>query len=130
MKNSRAIEPLEARIAPATLVGLNNSNQLLTFDSATPGTIAATTAVTGLGAGETLIGIDFRPATGGLYGVTIDANNAGKIYLIDPDTGAATFSAALIADPADVSSPFTALSGTNFGTDFNPVPDRLRVVSD
>ncbi len=32
--------------------------------------------------------------------------------------------------PADTTDPFTALNGTNFGVDFNPVADRLRVVSD
>jgi len=37
-------------------------NALVRFDSATPGTIAATVAVTGLQSGELLLGIDFRPA--------------------------------------------------------------------
>ena len=32
--------------------------------------------------------------------------------------------------PATRTEPFTALSGTEFGVDFNPVADRLRVVSD
>ena len=64
---SPRIEPLEPRIAPSTLLGLDNANQLLRFNSASPGTLAANTAVTGLGAGETLVGIDFRPATGQLY---------------------------------------------------------------
>ncbi len=129
-QSSRGIEILEARIAPATLIGLNNTNQLITFDSASPGTISATIAITGLGAGETVVGIDFRAATGELYGLTIDGSNAGKLYAIDATTGAASGSVALAADPADATSPFTALSGTNFGLDFNPVADRLRVVSD
>src|SRR5262249_38507220 len=33
-------------------------------------------------------------------------------------------------DPTDTTNPFTALNGAGFGVDFNPVPDRLRVVSD
>ena len=33
------------------------------------------------------------------------------------------------ADAADATNPFTALDGGDFGVDFNPVPDRLRVVS-
>lgn len=126
----RAIETLEARIAPAALIGLDDSNHLLTFDSASPGTVTATVVVSGLGAGETLIGIDVRPATGALYGVTIDASNAARVYVINPATGAATLSATLAADPADLTSPFTALDGTSFGVDFNPVADRLRIVSD
>src|SRR5205823_171232 len=44
--------------------------------------------------------------------------------------GAATLKATLAADPADVTSPFTAFTGTDLGVDFNPVVDRLRVVSD
>jgi len=38
--------------------------------------------------------------------------------------------ATLTADAGDATSPFTALSGTAFGIDFNPVVDRLRIVSD
>jgi hypothetical protein len=125
----RSIEILEQRIAPAALVALDDNNHLLSFDSASTGAVT-TTAVTGLGAGEFLIGIDFRPATGGLYGIAKAADNSGSIYLINPSTGAAALSAKLVADPADASAPYTTLSGANFGTDFNPVPDRLRVVSD
>jgi hypothetical protein len=35
----------------------------------------------------------------------------------------------LSADASDTTAPFTALAGTDFGFDFNPVADRLRVVS-
>jgi hypothetical protein len=48
----------------------------------------------------------------------------------DATTGAATLKSTLTADPADTSSPYTGLSGTSFGIDFNPVVDRLRIVSD
>ena len=60
--------------------------------------------------------MDFRPATGQFYAVS-----NGSRYTIHRATGAAT---RLGADGA-----FT-LTGTSFGVDFNPVPDRLRVVSD
>jgi hypothetical protein len=36
----------------------------------------------------------------------------------------------LAADPSDATSPYAALSGTAFDIDFDPVLDRLRVVSD
>jgi hypothetical protein len=98
-----------------TILALRDGNQLVRFDSATPATVT-TTAVTGLTGGETLVGIDFRPATGALYGIT----DQGRIYTIHPTTGAATL--------ASTSS--AALTGTAFGADFNPVADRLRVVSD
>ncbi len=85
--------------------------------------------VTGLQSGETLLGIDIRPGgttTGQIYGLS----SMGRLYTIDKFTGAATLKSTLSADPADTSNPFTGLSGTNFGIDFNPVVDRLRVVSD
>lgn len=124
------IEPLEARIAPATLIALTDTNSLLRFHDATPGT-ATTTAVSGLfgAAGETLVGIDFRPADGLLYGVTKDNANAGRLYTIVPTSGAATLVGLLAAAVGD-DNPYTALDGTRFAVDFGPMTDRLRVLSD
>jgi hypothetical protein len=73
--------------------------------------------------------MDFRPATGEFYLLTHDASDAGRLYTVNTSTAAATFIATLAADPADSSAPYTSLSGANFGVDFNPVADRLRVVS-
>ena len=99
-----------------TIYALHDGNEIVRFDSATPSTVNATTAVTGLTAGETLVGIDFRPANGSLYGIT----DQGRIYTIAPATGAATL----------VATSSVALAGATFGVDFNPVADRMRVVSD
>ncbi|PHV31043.1 DNA polymerase I [Janthinobacterium sp. BJB312] len=104
---------------------LTASNKLLSFDRATPATIRTTVTVTGLQAGENLLGIDFRPADGQLYGV----GSTGRIYTLNGVTGAATVKATLAADAADATAPYTALAGTEFGVDFNPVADRLRIVS-
>jgi hypothetical protein len=104
---------------------LTASNKLLSFDRATPGTIRTTATVTGLQAGENLVGIDYRPADGLLYGV----GSSGRIYTLNGTTGAATVKSTLAADTADTTAPFTALAGTEFGVDFNPVADRLRIVS-
>ncbi|MER3426982.1 MAG: PEP-CTERM sorting domain-containing protein [Pyrinomonas sp.] len=98
------------------LVALTSANTLVTFDSAAPGTITNTAAITGLVSGETLIGIDRRPANGQLYGIT----NQGRIYILNPLTGVAVFQSQTTTTPV----------GSSFGVDFNPVPDRLRVVSD
>lgn len=105
---------------------LTSGNRLLTVDSATPGTVTKTVPITGLQSGETLLGMDFRPATGQLYAL----GSTARIYLVDENTGVATVSSTLSADPADTTAPFAGLDGTRFGVDFNPVPDRLRVVSD
>jgi hypothetical protein len=114
-----------AAAEPGEVYVLTASNKILTFNRDTPGTIRTSASVTGLQPGENLIGIDFRPADGQLYGV----GSSGRVYTIVGRTGAATLKSTLSADPADTSAPFTALAGTEFGVDFNPAADRLRVVS-
>jgi hypothetical protein len=68
------------------------------------------------GADTALIGIDVRPATGAIIGL----GNAGGLYLLDPAAKKPELK-------ARVSVP---LEGKNFGMDFNPTVDRLRIVSD
>src|SRR5215208_6787413 len=119
------VEALEARSLLSTIVGLTEDNRLLRFDSDNPGQILATTAIRGLAAGESVVGIDVRPSTGQLFGL----GRSGRLYVIDANTGAATTRAVLHADPSDTTAPFTGLSGGDFGVDFNPAADRLRVVS-
>jgi hypothetical protein len=104
--------PAEAEL----LTGLTSTGNLVTFDSGTPGTIGSSLPITGLGAGETLLGIDRRPATGILYVL----GSSSHLYTINTTTGAATAVGAAFSP---------ALSGTAFGFDFNPVPDRIRVTS-
>ena len=80
------------------------------------------TSISGLADGEVLVGIDFRPATGVLYGVGRIGNSGdGQLYTIDVDSGLAT----PVVDVRTI-----PLSGVTFGVDFNPVPDLLRIVSD
>jgi len=94
----------------------DNANNLLIFNLTTPGT-PVTKAITGLQAGENILGIDMRPATGQLYAL----GSTSRIYAINMSSGAAT---------AIGTAPFTPLlSGTSFGFDFNPTVDRIRVVS-
>ena len=104
-----------ASVNAATLFGVNTSNQLVSFNSATPGTLNTIGTITGLQGGETVVGMDFRPATGQLYAV----GSASRLYVVNRMNGAATFVATLS----------TALSGATFGVDFNPTVDRLRIVS-
>jgi hypothetical protein len=99
------------------LVATTNQNQLLTFNARNVDRIKDIQAITGLPAGVTLRGIDFRPKTGDLYGVGSDS----VVYRVNPGTGIA-----IAEGPA-----FTpALRGKSFGVDFNPVVDKIRVVSD
>jgi hypothetical protein len=55
-----------------------------------------------------------------LYGVSVDGSNIGRIYTLNTTTGAATLASTL-------STPLPVQPG--YGTDFNPVVDRLRIVS-
>ena len=82
------LESLEGREVPATLIGLTNVNSLVTFDSATPGTlIGSAVAVTGLTAGDVLVGIDYRPATNTLYGL---GRVSSQLYTIAYTPGGST----------------------------------------
>jgi hypothetical protein len=110
-------EVLEDRTVLSTIFALSTSNQLLTFDSSAPTIILSTTSVTGLKTSESLLGLDFRPATGQLYAL----GSTSRLYVIDPATGAAT---------AVGSGPFgpQVSSSANYGFNFDPVADRLRVV--
>jgi hypothetical protein len=94
---------------------IDNSNNLQIFNPNNPMPVSKTVA--GLQSGESILGIDFRPANGQLYAL----GSSSRIYTINLGTGAAT---------AVGASPFsTLLSGTDFGFDFNPTVDRIRVVS-
>lgn len=80
-----------------------------------------TKAVTGLGTGEFIAGIDFRPANGQLYGITLTAaGNYARVYTFNLGTGAATA----------LGAGFALTAGTTAaGFDFNPVADRIRLVT-
>jgi hypothetical protein len=111
----------------STLYALTASNTLLQFDSASPGTITSSVAITGLQSGtERVIGIDFRPRTGQLFAVTVPigvaANALLRTYTVNPLTGAAAFVGSIpntVPGAADVAS----------GLDFNPTVDRIRIVN-
>src|SRR5215475_11439062 len=100
----------------ATMFAVTVNNTLLNFNPGTPGVINSSRRITGLARGEDVVGIDFRPANGQLYALT----SANRLYTINPSNAFAT----------PVGAPFTpGLNGAKFGFDFNPVPDRIRLVS-
>ncbi len=77
-------------------------------------------AITGLAIGETILGIDFRPATGQLYGIAATTTGAAKLYTFNLSSGAA----------AAVGAGFNIAAGvTAVGFDFNPTVDRIRFVT-
>ncbi len=126
------VEVLEDRLAPTVAFALSGTN-LLRFDTASP-TIVQTTAITNVTAGETLVGIDFRPQNGLLYGLGVNATaDNATLYAISTRTGFAGVvgTAGGVAFTTDGSTavdlPDPAAVG--YGIDFNPAVDRFRVVA-
>ena len=101
------------------LYATDDRGNLLRFRALTPQLVAAK-RITGLPTGVSVKGIDFRPATGDLYGLGSDK----VVYRINPRTAIA-----LAEGPAFESTP-AALRGDRIGFDFNPTVDRIRVTSD
>jgi hypothetical protein len=88
--------------------------------------------ITGVVAGQRLIGIDARPNTGQLYALGYNAaTSVGQLYILDTDTGVATQVGAPITglNIQDTNRTNTQGLTPNIGFDFNPRVDRIRVVT-
>ncbi len=109
-----AMAAFAAPASAAVLFGVDVNNNLVRFDSASPGTIQSSVKITGVN-DASILGMDIRPNNGTLYALT----DSKMIYTINRMTGVAT----LFANVA-------ALTGTQFAFDFNPTgPVNLRIVS-
>ena len=109
--------PAGAADVNGQIVALTPTNNLITFDADNAATTLRNVAVTGIASGESLLGIDVRPATGELYAV----GSTSRLYRVSPVSGAAT---------AVGTGPFSpALNGTAVGFDFNPTVDRIRLIT-
>ncbi|MBI5090122.1 MAG: DUF4394 domain-containing protein [Actinobacteria bacterium] len=102
------------------MLALTSSDGLLRFDAATPGLTSPVLPITGLQPGEHIVGLDVRPATGEVIAVGI-LGSAGRVYRIDPVTGAAT---PLSGGPFAIDLP----SAGSWSVDINPVTDRVRLI--
>ncbi len=94
----------------ADFIGLTTGNQIGMISSANPGA-ASFTAISGLAAGERMLGIDLRPSNNMVYGVS----SLNRLYTLNAATGAASFVTAL--NSAIINT------GIAYGIDFNPVAD-------
>ncbi len=96
---------------------ISDNNLLMSYNARGVSAAISGVSISGLQAGEKILSIDFRPATGQLYGL----GNSSRLYVINPVNGAAR---------AIGTAPFTpAISGTIATIDFNPTVDRIRLVS-
>jgi hypothetical protein len=100
------------------LVGLSfpsqgaGDNDILTFDSAAPGVIQQSHPISGLGASETLRGIDFWNGT--IFGL----GSSGNLYRVDNNTGVASL----------IGSLGLVLNGASFG--FENSSNGVHIVSE
>jgi hypothetical protein len=111
--------PVDEPVGPAareSIHAVTPSNQLLSFNAGQPQKILSKRALSGLRDGDRLVGIDYRVAKGQLFGL----GRSGQLYRIDAASAAAT----------PVGTPVVLAAGSEFGVDFNPTVDRIRVVSD
>jgi hypothetical protein len=88
--------------------------------------VCTSATFTGQQAGENIVGIDVRPVDAALYAL----GSTGRVYTVDAASGTLTLKSTLVAAIGDVTTPYAGLVGTEFGVDFNPGNDVLRVVSD
>lgn len=112
---------LSGAAAPAfaeAILGVRADNQFVRFDSATPGNVTNLGFATGLMAGEAIIGIDSRPANGQIFALT----SQNRLYSVTFGGGNP------LATQVGTDGQFTLGDSTAVGFDFNPLPDRIRVV--
>lgn len=114
--SSMAVAPVEGPPRAEKAVAVTASNRLIKFNAGQPGRILFSKPISGLQPGEQVLGIDYRVAKDTLFAL----GSTGRLYTLDEDSAAVS----------QVGQPFAArLEGTEFGFDFNPVVDRIRVVS-
>ena len=101
---------------PERVLAITQDQRLLCFKKISPENAHTVGFLSGFINDSRLIGIDYRVQDGQLYGV----GDTGNVYTIDTKTAAMSFVNALTFTPF----------GDDFGVDFNPVVDRLRIISD
>lgn len=105
-------------LAKETVDAVTTGNQLVRFNAGQPQKLLSSRPLMGLLPGDTLLGIDYRVAKGQLFGL----GASGQLYRIDTRTAAASPVGTPNALPKD--------GVTDWGFDFNPTVDRIRVVND
>src|SRR5688572_11355356 len=107
----------QQKTAASDFFALTDNNMVVRFSGGNTVKEMGAVALSGLASGELMLAMDFRPATGQLYGVS----NMSRIYVINQHTGVTTVIGASAFSPA--------INGTQVGFDFNPTVDRIRLVT-
>jgi hypothetical protein len=101
-----------------TVLAVTESHKLLRFNAGQPRKTTTVGTISGMQPNERVLGIDFRVARGVLYAL----GSSGRLYTIDTKT----------AEARQVGTEPIAFgfAGNEFGFDFNPTVDRIRIVND
>lgn len=105
----------EGAARPETVVAVTEAHELVRFNAGQPRRILSRLPLSGLAAGDALVGIDYRVARGVLYALSA----GGRLYTLDTASGR--------LHPVGSGAPVALGAGAK-GFDFNPVADRIRVV--
>ena len=106
--------------------------------NATPATagqpgMPVTVDVSGVRGSETLVAIDYRPATGQLIGLGIDGSaETGTLYIVDPDGGAVEpigGQSSIVLYDAAATPAVVDLPADGWSIDVNSAVDKVRVVN-
>lgn len=109
--------------AKEEIVAVSASHHLLRFNAGQPQQVRERQPLQGLRAGEKLLGIDYRVARGELYALGT-VGMAAQLYKVD------VAQARVTAVGTGFTLPGGAASAADWGFDFNPAVDRIRVVND
>jgi hypothetical protein len=106
----------------AVIFGLGESGgNVFSFDSAAPGTVINPQTLTGLPAGQSARAIDFRPSNGVLYLLSTGSTTSdARLLTVNLLTGGLTNVGSLTLPGA---------TGLRHSMDWNPVTDRLHIIS-
>ncbi len=115
---------MAANVEAAPLIALTEGHKLQHIETTAPQFIQSQTFILGIPPAEKLLAIDVRPSTGQLYGLT----DASRLYIINLITGAVTPVGAGSFSPALNLGAIRGWS-IDLGFDFDPVTDRIRVVT-
>ncbi len=108
---------LPASLQRTTVWAVTDTAELLRFNAGQPQKVLQRLPLQGLAPGEQLVGMDFRVAKGVLYALT----SGGQLCTLDTATGQLR--------PVGAAVPALKQAGRT-GVDFNPVADRVRVVTE
>jgi hypothetical protein len=116
--DSNPINNPGANAPDVDFTALTTGNKIAYYNTRNLSAPTSTLDITGLQPSETILSIDYRPATGQLYAL----GSTSRLYFINEQSGLATALGAAAFTPA--------IASQNASIDFNPTVDRIRLVTD